>query len=582
MTRRRVVAYVVVAVLLALSGSTAPLAAQSTAVIDPDLQRTLEAAAADARITAIVTYRSAPTDADVAALRSLGLSAYRFKHLPTVAVFGTADRIRRTFTLANVRSVWNNSRLTYHLHESVRLIGAETTWDSLGLTGKGIGIAILDSGVDATHPDLALGPKTPANVKVAGEDAFVAGANVYVNAVNSDTSSGHGTHVAGIAAGSGAASKGAFGDDVGGFGYYTGTAPEANILGISAGETLVILSALAGFDWVLDNQAKYNIRVVNNSWGSTGAFNANNPINVATSEVAKRGITVVFSSGNSGPNNNTLNTYSVAPWVIGVAASCKNPDGARFATGQVLCNQGEMLANFSSRGIPGDPLYHPTITAPGVQIVSARTATGAAINALSPREELATCVNRIPASYVCATGTSMSAPHITGIVALLYQAYPRITPDQVKSTLVKTASKLQSYQEYQVGAGVVNTLKAAAYALKLGGSADLDYVEWSGTIGVSAITAVSSDTRTFTIPKGLQQMIVQVTWANPLIDLDLYVTDPDGRTTIAGEFLTATERMTILFPKAGTWKVEVRGFISVAEPYEGLLVLDSSITRRRR
>lgn len=296
----------------------------------------------------------------------------------------------------------------------------------------------------------------------------------------------------------------------------------------------------------------------------------------------KRGVTVVFSSGNSGPNSNTLNTYSVAPWVIGVAAACKDTNGARFVTGQVLCEQGKMLANFSSRGIPGDPLYHPTLSAPGVHIVAPRTATGAAINALSPREELATCVNRLPATYACASGTSMSAPHIAGTVALLNQAFPSITPDQVKETLVKTATPMAGYQQFEVGAGLVNVLKAAASALKQAKSAGLDYIEWNGTIGASAVAVVSRDVRTFTIPNGLSQMIIAVTWGNPLIDLDLYVTDPSGNTTVVGDFYTVTERLTVLFPKAGTWTVEVRGFLSASEPYQGLIVMDTSTTRRRR
>lgn len=230
MKRQRVVGCVLIAVVLMLSGFTASLSAQSTAYVEPALVATLQAAPSAARITAIVTYASLPTDADVSALRALGLAVYRFKHLPMVAVFGTKDRIQQVSAAANVRGVWNNSRLEYHLHESVRLIGAETTWDNLGLTGKGITIAILDSGVDATHRDLAMGSKTIENIKVAGEDAFVASANVYASAPNTDTSSGHGTHVAGTAAGTGAASKG-LGDDVGGFGYYTGVAPEATSSG---------------------------------------------------------------------------------------------------------------------------------------------------------------------------------------------------------------------------------------------------------------------------------------------------------------------------------------------------------------
>src|SRR5204863_357871 len=194
------------------------------------------------------------------------------------------------------------------------------------------------------------------------------------NLPNSETSVGHGTHVAGITAGLGTASGG----------YYTGVAPGAQLVGIGTGDILFIFWALAGFDYILDHQRDYNIKVVNNSWGTSGAFDPKDPISKASKSVHDHGITVVFAAGNDGPDQNTLNPYSVAPWVIGVAAGCKlvSPDPTNSAihcddpTGQ---NRAPILADFSSRGKPGDPLYHPDITAPGVHIVS----TGAHDNELA-------------------------------------------------------------------------------------------------------------------------------------------------------------------------------------------------------
>src|SRR5439155_15606045 len=178
------------------------------------------------------------------------------------------------------------------------------------------------------------------------------------NLPNSETSVGHGTHVAGIAAGLGGASGG----------YYTGVAPGAQLVGIGTGDVLFILYALAGFDYILEHQQQYNIKVVNNSWGTSGAFDPNDPINQASKAVHDAGITVVFAAGNDGPDQNTLNPYSVAPWVIGVAAGCKlvTPDPTNSAAScQDAQGRDPVLAGFSSRGIPGDPMYHPTVTAPG-------------------------------------------------------------------------------------------------------------------------------------------------------------------------------------------------------------------------
>jgi serine protease AprX len=84
-------------------------------------------------------------------------------------------------------------------------------------------------------------------------------------------------------------------------------------VGVGAGELIVILSALEGFDWVLANQTRYNIRVVSNSWGTTGAFDPQDPINVASKLAHDRGITVVFAAGNEGPGDNTLNPIRWPP-----------------------------------------------------------------------------------------------------------------------------------------------------------------------------------------------------------------------------------------------------------------------------
>jgi len=278
---------------------------------------------------------------------------------------------------------------------------------------------------------------------------------------DTDTSSGHGTHVAGIAAGGGAASGG----------YYQGVAKDAMLVGIGTGDTLVILWALAGFDYLLDHAQEFNVKVVNNSWGTEGGANAwdpQDPINQATKKLHDRGITVVFAAGNSGPNPDTMNPYAEAPWVIGVAAGCYPQKVGSCADG--------LLTGFSSRGLPGSAQFHPTITAPGAQIASTRAVTGTTLNILDAPSDQAGCnlLSGDPTAlvyYTCASGTSMASPHVAGTVALMQQAAGgTLTPDQVKEVLVQTARPITKndgtpYALWEVGAGYLDAY-AAVLAVK--------------------------------------------------------------------------------------------------------------------
>src|SRR5256714_703886 len=365
------------------------------------------------------------------------------------------------------------------LHESIPTIRADAV-HAMGITGKGMGIAILDSGIDGLYtPDLVYPSHTVQNVKVilnladvvtfgkSAPKALRQGVDIFAeNLPNSETSVGHGSHVAGITAGLGTASGG----------YYTGVAPGASLVGIGTADVLFIFFALAGFDYILDHQAAYNIKVVNNSWGTSGAFDPKDPINKASKTVHNHGITVVFSAGNDGPDQNRLTPYSVAPWVIGGAAGCKlvPPDPTNSAihcadqTGQ---NRAALLADFSSRGVPGDNLYHPDITAPGVHIVSTRASTGTVLNALDANHDLnltSTCAIGLTNQpyYTCASGTSMATPHVVGVVALMQQAAGgTLKPDHVRDVIMTTAQPLPGFELWEVGAGYLDAL-AAVNAVK--------------------------------------------------------------------------------------------------------------------
>lgn len=461
-----------------------PVAPQTN--VDPALTAALASTATTTTLEVIVNYDETVTtrDAVSTAMLNLGAGVVQFKHLDLVAGVATPAQVNAIAALPGVQGVYLNRQLQYYgrgaglyavmLHESVPTIRADAV-HAMGITGKGMGIAILDSGIDGLYnPDLVYPSHTVQNIKVIFNLADVVtfkgpapkplkqGVDIFAeNLPNSETSVGHGTHVAGISAALGTASGG----------YYTGVAPGAKLVGIGTGDVLFIFFALAGFDYILDHQTDYNIKVVNNSWGTSGPFDPKDPINKASKTVHNHGITVVFAAGNEGPDQNTLNPYSVAPWVIGVAAGCKTvtPDPTNSTihcadqTGQ---NRAPILADFSSRGIPGDPLYHPDVTAPGVHIVSTRASTGTVLNVLDANHDLnltSTCAISAANApyYTCASGTSMATPHVVGVVALMQEAAGgTLTPDQVASTLVQTARPLPTFALWEVGAGYLDALAA--------------------------------------------------------------------------------------------------------------------------
>jgi serine protease AprX len=404
----------------------------STAIVDPALSLLLQSGGSGDSIEAVVTFDRYPTAADVLAVQQTGVEVFPFKVLPMVAVRGTNQQIRGLLSLLSLRSVHFNRRLTYFLNTSVPSIGANRVWSELGYTGRGVTVAVIDSGTDATHPDLPFGTKVVQNVKIA-PDLFGLGPLVLEGLTNTDTTSGHGTHVASTAGGTGAALAG----------KYRGVAIDSKLVGVGAGEALFVITALEAFDWVLQNRTKYGIRAISNSWGTSGAFSADDPINVASKLAHDGGLVVVFAAGNDGPNSNTLNPYCVAQWVICVAAGEKN---------------GRVLADFSSRGVPGDALYQPTITAPGVNIAAARATSGIVMNTFFAVDLIN--LGTDATYYAVASGTSMATPHVSGTVALMLEANPALTPDQVKSTLQLTATPMPGYQRHEVGAGYLNAYEA--------------------------------------------------------------------------------------------------------------------------
>jgi serine protease AprX len=423
------------AVAAGLSAATLSPAAEAAALISPDLLQRFSTAPAH---EVIVTF------SDRSAMPRLALltpQVVPLSQLPMAGAVLTNAQIQQVASWPGVASIHHNAPLRYYNYEAGEMTGGHVVHDQVGLKGRGTTVVILDSGVDATHPDLELGANVVQNVKVLGDLDLVGLTQTLENLPNTDTSSGHGTHVAGTVGGSGEASK----DDPRRARYYAGIAPEASLIGIGAGEAIAVLHALQGFDYALANQQRYGIDVITNSWGGGNGFDPSDPISQASYEAYRRGIVVLFAAGNDGPAEDTLSTHASDPWVIAVGSGTKAGD----------------LSDFSSRGVAGDFYKHIDVVAPGSDINSTR-ALATPLPALGPL--LDTTKPAYPVYYAGMSGTSMATPFVAGTVALLLEANPQLSPDQIEQILVETATPMPAYGYHVVGGGYIDVLAAVERA----------------------------------------------------------------------------------------------------------------------
>jgi|GEM_PF-2178364 len=403
-----------------------------------------------------------PGDRHVAgALSRLGVWSRTFDQIPAAAVRLPLSRLTDLRDLPGVLGIYDNRPLQFFLKDSARLNNTYHAWNDLKVTGKGVTVAIIDTGVDFTHPDLA--PAMKANVKLAGLGQDPTPVVPIEGIPNSDTSSGHGTHVAGDVAGRGTASHG----------EQKGMAYGADLVGIGTGDALSVFTALEGYNWMLTNREKYGIKVVNNSWGvGFGPFDPMDPVALATKRASDAGITVVFANGNDG-DEMSMNPYAAAPWVIPVAAGTKTGKVTDFSSGGIEADTVGM--KFKTGEIDGETrrplsmgLYHPAVTTTGENVVSTR-----ANNTIVPATGLPEDIKNVPPDqlpyYTTLSGTSMASPETAGVVALILEADPALTPAQVRMVLQITARPIAGAPFYKQGYGYTDASGAVDLAESLKG-----------------------------------------------------------------------------------------------------------------
>lgn len=532
--------------------------------IDPALAAKLNSVTSLTPLEVVIVFSDLSAASRV---RSLATRFIQMQSLPMAGAVLTAARIRNLANWPEIYSITLNQPLKYFLHESVPLIKADQVWNTYGETGSNTTVAVIDSGIDATHADLPLGSKVVQNVKI------VPFGSPLENQPVTDTSSGHGTHVAGTIGGTGAASDG----------YYKGVAPGVKLVGVSAGEVLFILTATQAYDWVLTHHEQYGIRVISNSWGSTGGgVNVRNPVVVASLEAYKRGILSVFAAGNDG-GYDVMNPYSIAPWLLSIAAGTKN----------------SQLADFSSRGQDGDYFKHPDVTAPGVSIFAARSKT-IGITVLDP---LPNPVNPLwTPYYTMMDGTSMATPHASGAAALLFSSNPDLSPDQVMDLLTANAAPMPGYQFHEVGYGYLDILAAYEDSLDEAGnlqaflagerlhgieevhgfdpnaSVTYDETTFTGSVQVGASETTATGASVGAVEHqvdlmdnaGILYVDVNVTWTPQAEDaFDLLVLDPEGDVVMtSGNGVGEGEAALFVPRKPGVYTIRLQPFVAATTSYE--------------
>jgi serine protease AprX len=539
-------------------------------------------------------------------LRALGIKGgYTFQNLGMVAAVATVVQVKSLSANPNVRSVWSNDKLEYYMEQARVLAGVDRVRRDAAMTnanggtpisGKGdFSVMVIDSGIDATHNDLKLGQTVVQNVQVLSHDGDTTDQFLpflFVEDVpNTDQTVGHGTHCAGIIAGSGVRSGG----------RYAGVAPGAKLIGAGLGAGLFVLNAVGAWEWAMANQFRYNIRVISNSYGSFADFDPDDPVNIASRTLYERNVVIVFAGANSGPGKSTWNRYAKAPWVIGVANGHK---------------EGGLVVG-SSRGTPADERLGndtvlddyatPTITAPGHgrEFANNTKFTSALVSTRSTTNLVAnggTSDTEIPAAYLPfytqIEGTSMATPFVAGTVALMLDADPTLTTDptlptdwlngtlargrmdEIKSILTSTATRMPNREEWEVGAGFINSYAAVDKTLnrsKAYGSFtnptfnarfDVDAKTEAFSIDFNPAATpgpTSANARPFKVEAGTDVLDVfaNVAFAGVTNPVGIILTDPNNQTYSSGvglPVLNAPSRQVVVKnPVAGDWIIEVRG-----------------------
>ncbi|MBN1389256.1 MAG: S8 family serine peptidase [Candidatus Thermoplasmatota archaeon] len=379
--------------------------------MDPSVIRAIGTEGPDEELEVIIQFQPPISEQDMEAVKDAGFEVLRVSSvLPAIYAKGDREAIESIARYPDTLWIEHNFEMEFLMEMTTTVINATKVWnspivDSVGkeypaIDGQGVTVVVLDSGIDAGHPDLDYGEKVIKNYKSDSD-------GVWREVENGDTSSGHGTHCAGTVAGNGDASAGA----------RAGVAVGAKLIGLSTGEAVSIFNAVGALEWVYEHSKPGHtyewddpIRVVSNSWGpGPGDYDPQDTISILSQKLTfENNVLIIFAASNSGGDGTDIQTnpYGNVPSNIAIAAFERDGSG---------------VASFSSRGQVGILTTYPDVGAPGVSIWS--TAARRTFISMMTKQS-AGGLSNIDPYYFAISGTSMATPHIAGVTALILQAYP--------------------------------------------------------------------------------------------------------------------------------------------------------------
>ncbi|MBS4536732.1 S8 family serine peptidase [Clostridium sp. D2Q-14] len=467
---------------------------------------------------------------------------HEYENIPSISATLTKSQIDKLSNMDIVKSIEYDMEVKVSNDTATEWFGVNKASSDFGLTGDRDGglknyskddvvVAVIDTGIDSNHVDLD-------NGKVIAWHDYIKGQSTPYD------DNGHGTHVSGIIAGEGDGNS-----------NYKGVAEGSALIGLkvlSSSGRGSMSDCTAALDWCIANKDTYGIDVINMSLGTSGSSDGTDATSLAVNRAVDAGISVVVAAGNSGPAKYTIGSPGAAEKAITIGAMADVGEG------------GFNLTDFSSRGPTADERIKPDISAPGYNIMAAKANSSN--------------------SYVSYSGTSMATPFTAGTVALMLDANPNLTPNEVKNTLMSTSVDMgPDGKDIEYGMGRLDAFEAINTVGQYNGTnINVPNVLYESD---KINTANGSDLWTFDVnnidyPISITMIMPnwQSSWLGSTPDFDIYLYDSNGNEV--GNSLTSNRQENITFTPTtnGTYTLKVKSYSGTGNYFFDISVGGSNLT----